>query len=430
MVRKLSCIVIPIVVILSLAILWGNVYGNKNNSASISSETVETQTDAHAFMPSVSPDGSRVVFFEKRTLDELFDGGLLGWLTLQKGMLAITKIGSNSVEEVLDGRSGHITWTPDSSAFYCYHIDKKTVADYESKNNKALVDYRGVENCPLEILRVDVEPLKVTLLHKGNYGRSISGDLSMSPDGKYICFVDESNSRLVSLCIMDALAGTIIWEKSFNDYCLINDFSWAPYGHTICFSVSEDSLYLYNVNEGKLQKLVNYYKGVSFSDMIWLPDGKSIVFLANGDKKNIKYVHTSTKRIESICNYKYASQLELSPNGKRLVLYDSAKKCLILVDLASKRLRVLTKGKGYVDYPDRLWLSNSKIGFPMYSNPKDPLNTTFYVMDVDKNTLQAYKDAHRVLPEYSLAVKGKKATLTFWDDVRGKWRLFVKKFGV
>ena len=448
MVSKSIYIIASIVAVMSIAALWSNRYGS--NIAPISTGVIEINTDAYALTPSISPDGNRVVFLKKRAVDELSDEGF-GWPTLWNGSLVVTKIGSNSIEEVIDGRSGRIAWAPDASAFYCYYVDKKIAVDYENKLKKHFADYErvmankahtasdyadvsekyftfndSIKDLPLEILRVDVEPLKVTCLHKGSLGDMRPEKLAISSDGKYLCFVSEV-SGFDSMCIIDALTGKIVWEKECGD--AVRDFNWAPYEHTICFSVSRDGLYLYDMKEDRLQKIVNH-KDVGFSDITWLPNGKSILLVANNDV--LKRFYVNTKKIENVYNYNNGciSYIKLSPNSKRLLIYDHIKKCLILVDIVSKKHRVLTKGKGYVDYPDRLWLSNSKIGFPMYSNPEDSLNTTFYVMDVDKNTLQAYKDAHRVLPEYSLAVKGKKVTLTFWDDVRGKWRLFVKKFGV
>ncbi len=157
-------------------------------------------------------------------------------------------------------------------------------------------------------------------------------DYTFSPDGKYICFVRNTDPELnISLGTNNDLfispieGGTIrqITSNKAND----NSPHYSPDGRYIAyramarpgFEADKYSLFLYDLNNQKTSNLTEKLD-ISVNDILWSPDN-STVYISFQEKGRISLgkISLKKKKFEKILHGHYISSPCISSDGKKLI---------------------------------------------------------------------------------------------------------------
>lgn len=164
-----------------------------------------------------------------------------------------------------------------------------------------------------------------------NAGR-INISPSLSPNGKYICFLSEKDLFTTDLFIAEAANGKII-KKLFsaakeghidNLNSLESSGSWSPDSKRfafVAFKKGQSTLIIKNVENGKTLEELNLGKLPYFSNPSWSPDGKQIVVSGSADGQTDLYLYTfKSKEVKRLTNNIYSEiHPDWSPDGKKIV---------------------------------------------------------------------------------------------------------------
>lgn len=181
-------------------------------------------------------------------------------------------------------------------------------------------------------------------------------DYLFSPDSKEICFVTNTDKMIATSTNNDlwisTLDGTIkrkITTNRGND----NQPVYSPDGKFIAyrqmaragFEADRLTLMLFDREKGKIQNITDEFDR-SVEEVLWLPDSKGIIFTAdNQGKREIYKIDLATKKIKTLYNQHWNTNLNLSPDGNFLIFEQSSitrPVDLFKFDLTSGKLTKLT----------------------------------------------------------------------------------------
>jgi dipeptidyl aminopeptidase/acylaminoacyl peptidase len=156
-------------------------------------------------------------------------------------------------------------------------------------------------------------------------------DFAFSPDGKEVCFVRNTDPMIAvstnnDLFVVPVTGGEAkrITESEAND----NQPIYSPSGRYITyramarpgFEADHYRLMLYERASGKLMNLTEDFDR-SVDNVVWSPDEKSLYFNADDQGYHGVYrVALSTNMVQQLTNKMYVSNLEITPDGRTLIL--------------------------------------------------------------------------------------------------------------
>jgi hypothetical protein len=164
-----------------------------------------------------------------------------------------------------------------------------------------------------------------------NSGR-INISPSISPNGKYICYLSEKNLFTTDLFIADASNGKII-KKLFssakeghidNLNSLESAGTWSPDSKRFAFSAfkkGRSTLIIKNVEKGKTEEEITIKELAYFTNPSWSPDGKQILVSGLKNGQADLYLYTfKTKDLIQLTNTEYSEiHADWSPDGSLIV---------------------------------------------------------------------------------------------------------------
>lgn len=164
-----------------------------------------------------------------------------------------------------------------------------------------------------------------------NSGR-INISPSLSPNGKYVCFLSEKDLFTTVLFIADASNGKII-KKLFssakeghidNLNSLESAGCWSPDSKRfafVAFKNGQSTLIIKNIEKDKTEQELIFNNLPYFSNPSWSPDGKQLVFSGSVKGQTDLYLYTfHTKELKQLTNSIYSEiHPDWSPDGKSIV---------------------------------------------------------------------------------------------------------------
>lgn len=164
-----------------------------------------------------------------------------------------------------------------------------------------------------------------------NAGR-INISPSLSPNGKYLCFLSEKDLFTTDLFIAEAANGKII-KKLFssakeghidNLNSLESSGTWSPDSKRFAFSAfrkGQSTLIIKNIESGKTEEELSFKTLPFFSNPSWSPDGKQLILSGLSKGQTDLYLYTfKTKELKQLTNSIYSEiHPDWSPDGKSIV---------------------------------------------------------------------------------------------------------------
>lgn len=204
-----------------------------------------------------------------------------------------------------------------------------------------------------EIWTIDTNSENKRLLLK-NGKILLCGGISWSPDGEKIIFV-EWKKNYSELKMIDLVKKKI--KKLLKKEGWIYDISWAPNGEKIIF-MWQNEIYNFNINRGKLQKIVDnkiggkYIKSPSLS-----PDGNNIVFQAcyKSDSAKVYVMNINEKKVKRLSDNPPQTSERMpvwSPDGKWIAFEELGSKSkkpgfyIVLINPPTKQRYEIPLSKG------------------------------------------------------------------------------------
>ncbi len=247
-------------------------------------------------------------------------------------------------------------------------------------------------------------------------GGRINISPSLSPNGKYICFLSEKNLFTTDLYLAEASSGTLI-QKLFSAAkeghidqlnSLESAGTWSPDSKRFAFSAFKNGrsvLIIKNIENGKTLQEISFKELPFFSNPSWSPDGKSIVVsgMVKG-QTDLFLIDLKNKKTKPLCNTPFSEiHPDWSPDGKKIIYSTDEKSYLLhsgsgywkfdlgLMELSTGERSILA-----------IWPEANKL------NPQfDPSGNILFVCDRDgQNNVYRYKVDSSRLEQLSFSKTG------------------------
>lgn len=182
-------------------------------------------------------------------------------------------------------------------------------------------------------------------------------DYVFSPEGKEICYVTNTDKMIAIstnndlwISSLDGKVKRQVTTNKGND----NQPVYSPDGKFIAyrqmarpgFEADRQTLMLYDREKGTITNLKEKFDR-SVEEVVWLPNSKEIIFTAdNHGRRVIYHIDISTKKITTLYDKHWNTDLSISSDGSFLIFNQSSVKRPVEIfkfDLNSKKLTQLTK---------------------------------------------------------------------------------------
>lgn len=168
-----------------------------------------------------------------------------------------------------------------------------------------------------------------------------------SPDGKKIAYVSFENKR-AAIFVHTLANGS---REKVSELPGINGApAWSPDGKELAMTLSKDGnpeIYVMNVSNRSLRRITDLFS--IDTEPAWSPDGKQLVFTSDRGGKPQLYSVSSDGGAALRITYEgdYNAHGVFSPDGKSLAMVQGNGDIyhIALMDVASKKLRVVTSGR-------------------------------------------------------------------------------------
>jgi dipeptidyl aminopeptidase/acylaminoacyl peptidase len=301
-----------------------------------------TDNSASDYHPRWSPDGKSLLFLSAR------HEGPQAWLLPLEGgeptQLTHFNTGVGDAEWTSDGK--HIVFTSDvfpecgADGDCNKKIDESMSSGPIQAHMADRLLYRHwtswKDGRRSHVFAYDIDKKKYTDLSPGDYDAPVfslgGGGVAVSPDGKEVCFAsnhdaNEAETTNADLFIVPTSGGEpkdITAENTSFD----GGPSYSPDGNYIAYRMQKTPAYesdlfriaLYNRKTGEktvlTEKFNNWVDGIT-----WAPDSKSIYFTADVQGHTPLYkIEVDTKEITQVVDVKSIDAIDVSPDGKTLVI--------------------------------------------------------------------------------------------------------------
>ncbi len=248
--------------------------------------------------------------------------------------------------------------------------------------------------------------LKFTLKeHKGTIF-----DLSWSPDGNFLASASNDNSVLIwnleDGSLRKRLAGHDSWVQSI---------TWSPDGKTIASASKDGSIKLWDVNSGELIRILKGHKEIVYK-ISWCPVNNILASCSRD--KTIRLWNTETGDIiGNLLGHKnYVRNVSWSPDGKTLASSSEDLRIIIWDPFSGKALKILLGHSHNI-----LALAWTKDCKTLVSGSADK---TIRLWDIKKNTLFRILEGHTgIITAVSFSNNCELLASKSWDGTVRLWRV-------
>ena len=321
---------------------WKSIYMVESDGTGLRRIDGSSRFLDHALLPSVSPDGSHIVYADLRHF---------GWwpLLIEHQWEIVTRALHGSDKRRLTNTDDsfilnlHPVWSPDGARI-AFLSDRLA---YESRSD-------GIYATELDIYVMAADGSDVRRLTTGI--RAWPWPAAWSPDGRRLAFVamEAAPSHEVLYTVgADGSRLIRIGETGTQP-------TWSPDGSRVAFALA-DGIYAAALNGSNLVKIVKLFEFDTsyYSYLRWSPDGASFLLSGNSRVSVINIDGSGHRRFLEL-PYKSNAYASWSPDGSRIVVYSSSRDneldvalFTIRADGSGKRILVKYREEGSLSLGDR-----------------------------------------------------------------------------
>ena len=272
-----------------------------------------------------------------------------------QAVYTVTASGGKATQVTPQGYTFHPRWSPDGERIY-FRWDRGNIASVPSEGgeiSKGLLDadskvyvavpgggsavspngkkivFSGAKN----IIRDNKKTAEVdiyTIPVEGGESKKLTISPGQdrfpcwSPDGKSIAFIryaepaKEKDNYIMNICIVRTEGGEVRQLTSESDKVTYSNIAWSPDGKSIAYFSDEDkAIRVIPVQGGESSEVIKVEDVNMHSELAWSPEGKNLAYSSNGSIWVVSMDGGEPEEIKTGLDAK-ASHISCSPDGKKI----------------------------------------------------------------------------------------------------------------